>query len=280
MRPYGREPAGTVPLAAGPPVPGTSTVLVTDLDGTLLDADGLLADRTARALRAVAAGGTRLVFATARPAGSARAVLAAARGLGAVLVSSNGAVVGDLDTGETHQVRAMTSAAVRAVVARLEPGTAWAVDRESDRLLGPGWPDVLAGGPLVGRPVTTPPGATDTEPVLCLMVTGPLADPSVLSRAQGLAWTSSRPGLVEFSAHGADKVTAVAGVLRRLGRTWKDVVAFGDARNDVELVTAAGKGIAVANACPEVLAVADAVAPHHADDGVAAWLEERCPTLI
>lgn len=73
--------------------------MVTDLDGTLLLSDGSVSERAVAALRAVAAQGTRVVFATARPAWSARGLLSAASGLGAFLVSSNGAVVSDLDGG-------------------------------------------------------------------------------------------------------------------------------------------------------------------------------------
>ncbi|MDO0924225.1 HAD hydrolase family protein [Streptomyces sp. TG1A-8] len=278
----GPDTARAVPGPGTAERPGrTFDVLVTDLDGTLLDAEGVLRERTVRVLRALAAAGVRIVFATARPAASARAVLAPAAGLGAVLVSSNGAVAGDLDGDRPYWVRGMPSSTVRAVVARLEAGAAWAVDREGDRLLGPGWPDVLAAGPLVERSVAGPPAAADPEPALCLMVTGGPADAAALCRPQdAVVWTSSQPGLLEFSAAGADKVSALSDVLVRLGRTWQDVLAFGDSLNDAGMLAAAGRGVAMANACPEVRAAADAVAGHHAADGVAVWLEEQCPTPI
>ncbi len=53
-------------------------VVVTDLDGTLLLSDGSVSERAVAALRAVAAQGTRVVFATASPAWSARGLLSAA----------------------------------------------------------------------------------------------------------------------------------------------------------------------------------------------------------
>ncbi|MEO7061842.1 MAG: HAD hydrolase family protein, partial [Lapillicoccus sp.] len=51
------------------------------------------------------------------------------------------------------------------------------------------------------------------------------------------------------------------------------VWAFGDMPNDLPMLAWAGTGIAVANAHPDLLAVADLVCPTNDDDGVAAVLE-------
>ena len=53
-----------------------------------------------------------------------------------------------------------------------------------------------------------------------------------------------------------------------------DVLVFGDMPNDVPMFRWAGwRRVAVANAHPEVLAVADEVTASNDADGVAAWLE-------
>lgn len=54
--------------------------------------------------------------------------------------------------------------------------------------------------------------------------------------------------------------------------TLADCLAFGDNYNDIEMLEAVGKGVAVANAKPEVLAVADAVTTSNYEDGVARGL--------
>jgi hydroxymethylpyrimidine pyrophosphatase-like HAD family hydrolase len=51
-------------------------------------------------------------------------------------------------------------------------------------------------------------------------------------------------------------------------------VAFGDDINDVEMLQAAGLGVAVANAFPGALAVARRIAPANTEDGVAQVMEE------
>ena len=65
----------------------------------------------------------------------------------------------------------------------------------------------------------------------------------------------------------------VARLCERLGIERDDVVAFGDALNDVELLAWAGHGVAVANAVPEAVAVADEVTATNDEDGVAQVLE-------
>ena len=51
--------------------------------------------------------------------------------------------------------------------------------------------------------------------------------------------------------------------------TLADCIAFGDNYNDIEMLEAVGLGVAVANARPEVLAVADVVVAGNKADGVA-----------
>ena len=47
-------------------------------------------------------------------------------------------------------------------------------------------------------------------------------------------------------------------------------MAFGDGVNDLTMVRMAGVGVAMSNACPEVLAAADRVTLSNDEDGVTA----------
>ena len=51
-----------------------------------------------------------------------------------------------------------------------------------------------------------------------------------------------------------------------------DIVAFGDSLNDIPMLTAAGRSVAVANAWKEVQAASDEVCASNNEDGVARWL--------
>ena len=65
------------------------------------------------------------------------------------------------------------------------------------------------------------------------------------------------------------KRNAMLGVLARCGLTAQEAIAFGDSENDVEMLRAAGIGVAMANGTPDALAAADYVAPDCDDDGLA-----------
>ncbi len=54
-----------------------------------------------------------------------------------------------------------------------------------------------------------------------------------------------------------------------------DIVAFGDDKNDIEMLSACGIGVAVSNAIPDVLCIADAVTDSNDADGVAKWLSKN-----
>lgn len=55
------------------------------------------------------------------------------------------------------------------------------------------------------------------------------------------------------------------------------VIAVGDQRNDLPMFEAAGLSVAMGNAIPEVKARADLVIGHHADEGLAGWIESGAP---
>ena len=81
--------------------------------------------------------------------------------------------------------------------------------------------------------------------------------------------TSSISQLVEISYKDAGKRSGVKFITEYLGLNPKQVAAFVDADNDIDMLEYAGCGIAMENASNGLLAVADAVTLHHDRDGVA-----------
>ncbi len=79
--------------------------------------------------------------------------------------------------------------------------------------------------------------------------------------------------LLEISAAGVSKATALARLCDERGIDRKHVIAFGDMPNDLPMLAWAGHGVAVANAHPEVIAAADEVTASNDDGGVARVLE-------
>jgi hydroxymethylpyrimidine pyrophosphatase-like HAD family hydrolase len=73
-------------------------------------------------------------------------------------------------------------------------------------------------------------------------------------------------------AAGASKGEALRLVAAHYGVSMGEVMAIGDAVNDVPMLRAAGVAVAMDNAHPDVKAVADWVAPSNNDHGVHAAL--------
>jgi hydroxymethylpyrimidine pyrophosphatase-like HAD family hydrolase len=86
--------------------------------------------------------------------------------------------------------------------------------------------------------------------------------------------TSAGTGWAEIGAPRVTKALALALVCERLGIQAAEVVCVGDSLNDLSMLAWAGLPVAVANARPELLAVARRVVPANDEDGVASLLEE------
>jgi hydroxymethylpyrimidine pyrophosphatase-like HAD family hydrolase len=74
---------------------------------------------------------------------------------------------------------------------------------------------------------------------------------------------------MEVVAPGVSKGQALDVVARHLRVSQAEVVAFGDARNDIEMLAFAGYGVAMGGAPAELLAVANAQTETVQKDGLA-----------
>jgi Cof subfamily protein (haloacid dehalogenase superfamily) len=83
----------------------------------------------------------------------------------------------------------------------------------------------------------------------------------------------SLPIFLEVASPGVSKGAALHFVCERLGIDPAATIAFGDGANDLELLEAAGLGVAVADAEPALLRIADWTVPPVGQDGVAGFLD-------
>lgn len=101
------------------------------------------------------------------------------------------------------------------------------------------------------------------------------AVPTVQTVVSGKHW-------VDLMSHGADKGRAVAAIQERLGITPAQTAVFGDYLNDLGLYDYSELSFAMANAHPGILAAANYTAPANTEDGVlrvVAALMERMERL-
>ena len=88
-------------------------------------------------------------------------------------------------------------------------------------------------------------------------------------QVEGIYITSSIDQLIEISDKYAGKHSGLKFVAAHLGISDKETAAFGDADNDVDMLKAAGIGVAVANGSKKCLDAADMTVSRHDADGVA-----------
>ena len=96
-----------------------------------------------------------------------------------------------------------------------------------------------------------------------------------LGDVSGIAVTRSYPMNIEVMDEEASKGASMVWLCGKLGEPLADTLAFGDNFNDIEMLEAAGLGVAVANAEDEVRTAADRVTVSNDDDGVARVILEH-----
>jgi Cof subfamily protein (haloacid dehalogenase superfamily) len=272
-----------------------------DLDGTLLRPDGTVSERTRETLRRVRDSGVVLVIVSARPPASVR-LFARAAGISGLAICANGALVYDLDAEEVRHhtsLDARTAAAIVAALRQMVPGVCFGFVRGVQFSCEPAY---LASARLVdhGEALLRSAHIADALEV-CAAIDGTRdgisklivrhADhgPDVLldvvrslrlPEEHRFEATHSGAPFLEVAARGVTKARALQALCEELGIGAQEVVAFGDALNDLPMLTWAGRGFAMANAHPAVLAAADEVAPPNTEDGVAAMLERLLQVAV
>ncbi len=91
--------------------------------------------------------------------------------------------------------------------------------------------------------------------------------------AMGMQVVSSDPDNIEVISPLAGKGTALLRLAEMLGISREDVIGMGDGVNDISMLQTAGLGLAMANAREEVKEIADRVICKHTEHGAAYVLE-------
>ncbi|MFF3895038.1 HAD family hydrolase [Streptomyces sp. NPDC001812] len=261
--------------------PTDCSLIATDLDGTLLRGDDSLSDRSLAALALATRAGARHLVVTGRPAPGVRPLLDRLGSTG-LAVCGQGAQVYDAGANRLlHSVtldRELAETALGKIEA--EVGEVYAaVDQDGVdglTLIEPGYrmPHPTLPAVRIGR-------RDDlwVLPITKVLLRHPfLSDDELAATARSVVGslatvTMSGPGTVELQPCGVTKATGLALAAEHLGLSRERTVAFGDMPNDVPMFHWAAHGVAMANAHPELKAVADEITTTNEDDGVAVVLE-------
>ncbi|GAA2510850.1 MULTISPECIES: HAD family hydrolase [Actinomycetes] len=260
-------------------------LIATDLDGTLLRGDDTVSERSLAALARAERAGARHLVVTGRPAPRVRPLLAAL-GTTGLAVCGQGAQVYDAGSGRmlwsVRLDREPAETALGKIEAEVGPVFA-AVDQDGTdglTLIEPGYRMPHPTLPAVGVARRDDLWSAPISKVLLRHAT--LSDDELAAAARSVVGslatvTMSGPGTVELQPCGVTKATGLALAAERLGIPAAEALAFGDMPNDIPMFRWAAHGVAMANAHPELKAVADEVTTSNEDDGIAVVLERLFP---
>ncbi len=261
-------------------------LIATDLDGTLLRDDFTVSSRTRRALDTARDAGIEVVPVTARqPIG----VLAIAEQAGFTgwALCGNGAFAVHLQTGEILFQRSVTAHTQQALVTALNPlipGLLHVSVRDAGEtfLAEEGYAAIASEHDHKRDPATmgaVPLARVLDAPSLKLVIRHPTIPTREILGAigrlglRGFEATVSGAPFVEIMAEGVTKASGLAALCAHLGIDAAEVIAFGDAANDIEMLRWAGNGVAMGNADAAVKEASDEIAPSNNEDGVAQVVE-------
>jgi hydroxymethylpyrimidine pyrophosphatase-like HAD family hydrolase len=272
-------------------------LLALDIDGTLVDSDAELSPRTIAAVREAVDRGVRVSLATGRMPSSA-VVFANRLGLEEPVVGHQGAVVrampgpsartdvtappflGRVGRILSHQPLPPDVAA-EAIRFCFEHGLDPHLNHLERMIVQAGDPNFADYSTYLGRDAETVEDlARDVRiPVSKVIAVGEEGRPMALiaeARRQFAGRASptvSHPRFLEFVADGVSKGAAVAWLAHRARIPLGQVLAIGDALNDLEMVGDAGHGAAMPTAPAEVRLAARYIAPPVGEDGAAQLIE-------
>lgn len=262
-----------------------------DIDGTILGKNKTLSERTKKVFERAAAIGVHLVAASGRAAEAIPKEIVNLRGVEYV-ISSNGSSIFRISDGKRIYGRDLT-------------------EEQMDKLLdfysGYSCPMEVF---IQGRPYTSQDyynepekfGAGSSEAEYVRTTRHPVKDIRVFSELykkeiegvnfivynqevkkemrsrlesfEELYVTSSAPRYIEISHGDVCKRNALIHLAEYLEIHQKNIAAFGDGENDLEMIEYAGIGAAMENGTDLLKAAADMIAPSCEEDGVARALEE------
>ena len=259
-------------------------MLVLDLDDTLLRDDYSISARNKEMLMKAQALGVKVVLASGRPT---PAMLQYAEELkldvfDSYLISFNGAVVTAMKQNEVIFERSLTMDEVHSIydygvennVDIITYSDKGVISETESKYI-----DVELG--LTGLPLHKVPSfkaEVQSSAVKCILLENPdylkVLEPKLKAARPDLSIARSKPFFLEVMPKGIDKAASIAFLIDKLGIKQSELIAVGNAGNDLTMVKFAGLGIWVDNVDPDLRHHADAIVASNNEDGVAEVVEK------
>lgn len=273
---------------------GLFDLVAADIDGTLLRPDGRLSPRTREVVARLREAGITFALATSRRYTGAAPVAEALAHVGP-LILYDGAQVRGYPGGDIHATHALCASVAREVAEMMHADGLRVIAQFADEMgerLRVGPPGAISGRDatyLAHYPTQVasvpldeliPAGAAPLR-LLAFGAYELLEHAASRIRALPCGYQLLPVGNYEAAeltvfSPSTSKGNAVLGLAERLGVQPERIFAIGDGINDISMLRAAGLGVAMGNAPPDIQAVARAIAGPSHEDGAAAAIERYC----
>lgn len=268
----------TTPIAPTQPI----ALVVSDIDGTLVNRAKQLTPRARAAIAALKAEGIGFTVTSARPPVGLRG-LVAMLGLDMPVSAVNGGAIARPDGTVIEEKLLPPEAAALAIRLLRENGIdAWLFTSDAWYIRDPAWDHVDHEARTIDQPPTV---VEDFDPALlarCLKIVGACNDHAHLADVEGIVQaaladsalaTRSQAYYLDVTHPKANKGEGVASLSRVLDIPLAAILTIGDGANDVPMLTRSGFSVAMGNASDAVKAAAHAVTDDCENDGFAKAIE-------
>lgn len=261
-------------------------IISLDIDGTLYTSDKKISPETKKALLRAQEKGCVLVLASGRPTAGLVPIAEQLemQKFHGMLLAYNGGVVIDFTTGEKIFSKTIPTDLTKKLLKNLEKipvnpivddgETIFTTDAESFQV-----PYESQSNNLKIKIVENVHDAIDFSPAKVL-IAAPAEIlqkniPAISEPFKGeLDFVLSAPFYLEATLPGISKADALKKACEVLKIPTADIIAFGDAQNDIPMFEVAGYGVAMGNACDELKKLAKEITATNDEDGIARALEK------
>jgi Cof subfamily protein (haloacid dehalogenase superfamily) len=241
-----------------------------DLDGTLLGPDKLISDQNAAAIHRLNEHGARVIIASGRRHQNSIRFQRQLQLTGPI-IACQGGLIRDGESGNVIEAHFLPQAVAREIAEEAEQNGVQPIYYHLDHLYVPEgnnrWLDLYES--RVGERAETIPSLSQLDGRRALKIVW-YGDPVILRKIrpemaahyQGkVDILSTESENLEFMPRGINKAAALEKVAREFGVPQEQVVAFGDAENDLQMLAWAGMGVAMRHGNPAAISAARMVSP-------------------
>jgi Cof subfamily protein (haloacid dehalogenase superfamily) len=241
-----------------------------DLDGTLLGPDKAISEQNAAAVRRLNENGAQVIIASGRRHQNSIRFQRQLQLTGPI-IACQGGLIRDGESGNVIEAHFLPQTAAREIAGEAEKNGIQVIYYHLDHLYVPEgnnrWLDLYES--RVGERAETLPNLSQLDGRRALKIVW-YGDPSVLQKTRPeiaarylgkVDVLSTESENLEFMPRGINKAAALEKVAREFGVPREQVLAFGDAENDLQMLAWAGMGVAMRHGNAAAITAARMVSP-------------------